>query len=158
MWVFEVLEANVFGAGLGPLNVVLYFGSAVTAYLLPGLAALLAGWRAGQMKAGLDAGLLAGMLGGLLLFLVTLLPLFPLLVGTSQPDAQTLQEFHRSGLPDLQTFLLSDWLAALIAHLWIGMITGFLLGLVGGAMGKALATPGAASAPTFKVENPTTRG
>jgi hypothetical protein len=151
MWIFEVLEANVFGAGLGSLNVVLYVGSAVTAYLLPGVAVLLAGWRAGQMKAGLHAGLLAGMLGGLLLFLVTLFPLFPLLVGTNQPDAQTLQEFHRSGLPDLQTFLLGDWLAALIAHLWIGLITGFLLGLVGGALGKALAAPGAAAeAPTFK--------
>ena len=146
VWIVEVLVANVISAQLGPFNLICYYGSTWIAFLLPALPALLAAQKTGQLGTGLRAGLLAGMCGSLTLFLAALLPLFPLRGGTSQPDAQTIQEFRRSGLPDLQTFLLSDWLAAMIAHLWIGLISGLLLGLVGGALGKALALPGGAPA------------
>jgi hypothetical protein len=152
VWVVEVLVANVIGPQLGPFNLICYYGSALTAYLLPGLAALLAARQTGQISAGLRAGLLAGMCGSLILFLAAAFPLFSLLGGNSQPDAQTIREFHWSGLPDLQTFLVGDWLAAMIAHLWIGLVTGFFLGGVGGALGKALALPtsGAAEEPVLK--------
>jgi hypothetical protein len=152
VWIFEVLVANVIGPELGPLQLVCYYGSTWIALLLPGLAAGLSARQSGQIRTGLHAGLLTGMCGGLILFLVVSLLLSPLLAGSSQPDAQTMYEFHRSGLPDLQTFLLGDWLAAMIAHLWIGVITGFLLGMIGGAVGKALAQPvsAAAGAPVRK--------
>ncbi len=79
MWIFEVLVANVWGPQGGGLQGILYFGATFTAYLLPGLAGLLAGRRAGQIGSGLQAGLLTGMLGGLILFVAVLGPLAGLL-------------------------------------------------------------------------------
>lgn len=138
-WIFEILVANVWGPGLGSLNVVFYFGSTLIGAFLPGLAGLLAGWRTRLVASGLQAGLLTGMCGGLILFLTVTAPLSMLLVDAGQRDPQSINEFQRSGLPDIQTFLVGDYLAAMIAHLWIGLITGLFLGTIGGALGKALA-------------------
>lgn len=138
-WIFEILVANVWGPGLGSLNVVFYFGSTFMGAFLPGLAGLLAGWRTRRVASGLQAGLLTGMCGGLILFLTVTAPLSMLLVDAGQHDPQSINEFQRSGLPDIQTFLIGDYLAAMIAHLWIGLVTGLFLGALGGALGKALA-------------------
>jgi hypothetical protein len=141
VWILEVLVANVIGPQLGPFTVPAYFATTWIGYLLPGLAAVLSARLTGKVGAGLQAGVLAGMLSSLLLFLAVAFPLYPLLAGSNQPDAQTIHEFHRSGLPSLHVFLVSDWLAAMIAHLWIGLVTGMFFGGVGSAIGKALAAP-----------------
>jgi len=137
VWIFEVLVANVAGLQLGQLSTVLYFGSVFAGYLLPAVAGLQTARRTGRAAAGLRAGLLSGMLGGLILFLAA--SAAPAILAGIQPDAQTLREYQQSGLPDLDTFLAGDFLAGMIAHLWIGIITGLLLGLVGALVGKALA-------------------
>ncbi len=139
-WIIELLVANVIGPQLGAFNLILYFGSAITGYLLPGLAGLLAARRAGQFGAGLRAGLLCGMVGGIMIFLASIV-FSALLFSAGQADPQTLREFQRSGLSDFKTYIVGDYLAGMIAHLWIGLISGLGLGAIGGAIGRALARP-----------------
>ena len=139
-WVIELLVANVGSLGWGWLHLVLYFGSAVTGYVLPGLAGGLSAWRSGRTASGIEAGLLCGMIGAVAIFLASLF-LSALLFQAGQHDQGTLREFAHSGLPDLKTYLVGDYLAAMIAHLWIGLITGFFLGLCGGVVGKVFAHP-----------------
>jgi hypothetical protein len=80
------------------------------------------------------------MVGGLVIFLTYLLA-SNALYQAGLNDPQTIQEFHRSSLPDIRNYMVGDWLAAMIGHLWIGIITGLALGLSGGALGKAFARP-----------------
>ena len=141
---------NGLGPQSGPLHAVPYYSLTLIACGLPGVAGLLAGRRAGQFRAGLQAGLLTGMSGSLLLLLAAIVAPSILSGITGQADTQTLREFQRSGLPDLQTFLVSDFLAAMIAHLWIGLLTGLGLGAIGSALGAALAVPDPAPAPPGK--------
>jgi hypothetical protein len=141
VWILELLTANLLGPHLGSLNLVLYYGFVFLAYLLPGLAGLRASWRAGRLGSGLEAGLLCGMFGGLMIFLAAII-IPPLFLGTGPSDPQTIREFQHSGLPDITTFLVGDFLAGLIAHLWLGLLTGLGLGMVGGVLGKVLATSG----------------
>lgn len=139
-WVIELLAANVINPGLNPdpLYFVLYYGSTLAGFLLPGLAAFLAAVRSRQIVPGIQAGVLCGMMGALAIFLCTFL-FSALFVQAGQYDPQTIREFERSGLPDLKTYLVGDYLAGMIAHLWIGLITGFFLGLPASLMGKTLA-------------------
>ena len=138
VWVIELLVANVVSLGWGWLHLVLYFGSTLTGYVLPGLAGLLAASRSRHMVSGLQAGLLTGMMGALAIFLTSLF-LSAFLLQAGQHDPQTMREFAHSGLPDLTTYLVGDYLAGMIVHLWIGLITGLFLGILGGMVGKALA-------------------
>jgi hypothetical protein len=139
-WVIELLVANVLVLQWEWLHLVLYDGSALTGYFLPGLASLLAAWRSRRIVAGLQAGLLCGIFGGLAIFLASLV-LSPLFLHAGLHDPQTIREFERSGLPDITTYVVGDYLAGMIAHLWIGLVTGFFLGVLGGAVGKALTLP-----------------
>ena len=137
-WVAELLIANVMRPGWGPLYLALYDGSTFTGFLVPGLASFLVAVRSRHLLSGLQAGLLTGMMGALAIFLASFL-FSALLLQAGQSDPQTLREFAHSGLPDLKTYIVSDYLAGMIAHLWIGLVTGFFLGLLGGLGGKALA-------------------
>jgi|SRR5579859_2333546 len=143
-WIVEVLVANVIRPAAEPpflwLYMTLYFGSSLVALLLPGLAGLLAARRAGSLRAGLRAGLLCAMCGGLIIFLGTL-ALSAVLIPAGYRDPQTVQEFQRSGLPDLTTYIVSDYLAGMTMHLWIGLVSGLLFGLLGGLLGQRLARP-----------------
>lgn len=137
VWIIELLVANLLGPQFGRLYFVLYYGSALTGYLLPGLASLLTAWHTGHIKSGLQAGLLTGMCGGLMIWLVAI-ALDPLFLGVGQHDPQIIRAFEHSGLPDITTYLVGHTLAGLIVHLWLGLLTGFFLGVIGGALGKAL--------------------
>jgi len=137
-WSVELVVANLTGPQLGWLNLVLYYGSALTGYLLPGLAGFLAAQCARRLGVGLRAGLLCGMFGGIMIFLASM-ALSALLLAAGQHDPLTIHEFQRSGLPDLETYIVGDYLAGMIAHLWIGLLTGLVFGAVGGVLGKAAA-------------------
>lgn len=138
VWILEVLVANVWGPGLSDLNITIYYGSTLVALFLPGGVGVLVGWRTGWVRAGLKAGLVTGMLGGLILFLAVIVPLSVLLLEAGQHDPQSISEFHKSGLPDLPTFIVGDYLAAMTVHLWIGLVSGLILGALGGLVGKEL--------------------
>ena len=144
-WIVELLVANVIRPSANPpflwLYSALYFGSSLVALLLPGLAGLLAARRASSLTAGLRAGLLCGMCGGLIIFLGAL-ALSAVLIPAGYRDPQTVQEFQRSGLPDLTTYIVGDYLAGMIMHLWIGLVSGLLFGLIGGLLGQRLSRPG----------------
>jgi hypothetical protein len=140
VWTLELIVANLLGPQPGVLHLLLYYGSTYVAVMLPGLAGILAARRAGRLGAGIEAGLLCGMCGAIGIFLAAI-TLAPLLLAAGPHDPQTLREFQRSGLPDLTIFMVGEYLAAMIAHLWIGLLTGLTLGMLGGAIGKALATP-----------------
>jgi hypothetical protein len=139
VWVFELCIANLtlFDTAHDRLAQVLYFGTTAAGFLLPALAALLAARQTRQLHVGLMAGLRCGTLSGLLVFLAYS-ALATLLLQAGQHDAQTLREFQHSGLTDLPTFLVGDYLAAMIAHLWIGLITGLVGGAVGGVLGQIM--------------------
>jgi hypothetical protein len=71
----------------------------------------------------------------------------PLFLSVGLHDPQFICAFERSGLPDLTTYLVGDTLAGLIVHLWLGLLTGFFLGLGGGALGKAFPHERASTLP-----------
>lgn len=141
-WVLElgIANLNLLDPAHDRLVQVLYFGTTATGMLLPALAALLTARQTRQVRAGIVAGLRCGTLGGLLIFLAYT-AMATLLLRAGQHDPQTLREFQRSGLSDLPTFMVGDYLAAMIAHLWIGLITGVVGGAVGGLFGQIMPRP-----------------
>ncbi|MBV9614662.1 MAG: hypothetical protein JO031_04295 [Ktedonobacteraceae bacterium] len=140
VWIIELLVANVGNPQVEQFSHILYYGTALAGYLLPGLVGLLTAWRTRRITLGLQAGLLCGMFGGLMIFLASFV-LSALFLQAGQSDPQTIHEFQRSGLPDITTYMVGDYLGGMIAHLWIGLITGSFLGALGGAIGKAILLP-----------------
>ncbi|MBA2391989.1 MAG: hypothetical protein H0V70_04510 [Ktedonobacteraceae bacterium] len=137
-WIIELLVANVMSPGGAFLYPVLYYGTAFTGFLIPALSSFLAARRSRSLLSGLQAGLLTAMMGALAIFLASFL-FSALLLRAGLSDPQTLREFAHSGLSDLKTYIVSDYLAGMITHLWIGLVTGFFLGLLGDLGGKVLA-------------------
>jgi hypothetical protein len=140
-WMIELGVANLgwMVPQLGWLFGLLYVGSASLGFLLPGVAGLWAAWQARQLRAGIKAGLLCGMLAGLVMFL-TYSALSVLLLQVGQQDPQTVREFQHSGLTDLPTYIVGDYLAAMVAHLWIGLLTGVGFGVLGSGLGIGFVT------------------
>lgn len=140
LWWIELLEANVWRLP-GPWLALLYFGPTIAACLVPGIAAGLTTRRTGRLRSGLAAGIWTGMIGGLLTFLggTAILWAFD---ASFLHDPQNMQEFLRSsarGLaPDLQTYIVGDLLAGLIAHLTaIGILISAIVGAIGATIGQA---------------------
>jgi len=140
-WSLELILANLDLVGSRITFLVLYYGSTQVAFLLPGLAGIMAACRAKRISRGIEAGLLCGMFGALTIFL-TYIALSSLLLQAGQHDPGTIREFQQSGLVDMPTFIVGDYLAAMVAHLWIGLGTGLALGAVGAVIGaEARKTP-----------------
>jgi len=140
LWWIELLEANVWRL-TGPWLTVLYFGPTLAAVLVPGIAAALTTRQTGRIRSGLAVGLWSGMIGGLLTFLGGTAILWVFNASFLQ-DPQNMQEFlrsHAQGLaPDLQTYIVGDLLAGLIAHLaLIGIAIGAVVGAIGALVGQA---------------------
>ncbi len=139
-WMIELSVANLgwMVPQLGWLFGLLYAGSASLGFLLPGMAGLWAAWQARQLRVGIEAGALCGMLAGLVMFL-SYSALSVLLLQVGQHDPQIVREFQRSGITNLPTYIVVDYLAAMIAHLWIGLLTGVGFGMLGSGLGIGFA-------------------
>lgn len=141
LWWIEILEGNVWRLPGWWLSL-LYFGAAIAAYLLPGVAAALVAWRTSDFRSGLLAGVWTGMLGSLLTFIGAMVILW--LCHTSfLQDPQNLREFLRSrargGTPVLDTYIVGDLFAGLIVHLaFIGIVLSAIAGVIGAAIGQTL--------------------
>jgi hypothetical protein len=135
LWVVELWAGN--DAGPGILIVLVYRGSILAVLGATVLGGVLGGLRRGNLWDGVSVGLLSGMLSGMLVCAIAVSGgAFSATVGTSDPQA--LADFQRSQASDLTTFLVSDWLAAGINHLWIGLALGSVGGLIGSALGVAM--------------------
>jgi hypothetical protein len=139
LWWIEILEANVWRLS-GLWLALLYFGPAIAACTVPGIAAAVTVRQTGRFRSGLAAGMWSGMIGGLLTFLGGTAILWAFNASFLH-DPQNLQEFLRSyarGLaPDLQTYIVGDLLAGLIAHLTlIGIVISAIAGIIGATVGQ----------------------
>jgi hypothetical protein len=139
-WMIELSVANLgwMVPQLGWLFSLLYAGSTSLGFLLPAVAGVRAAWQARQLRSGIEAGALCGMFAGLVMFL-TYSALSVLLLQVGQHDPQIVREFHRSRLTDLPTYIVGDYLAAMVAHLWIGVLTGVGVGALGSSVGIGFA-------------------
>lgn len=138
-WIVELSVANLgwMFPQHGWLIEQCYFGSVLLGFLLPSMAGLLAARQTRHIRTAIVAGLLCGMLASIVMFLAYS-ALSVLLLQVGQHDPQILQEFRRSGVTDLQTYIVGDYLAAMIAHLWIGVRSGLGCGALGSGLGIAL--------------------
>jgi hypothetical protein len=137
-WAMELLVANYPIFRSERLTFLFYESTALAGFLLPALPSLLAARQTKRIGLGFRAGLLCGFIGGLMIFLAGFV-FSAFFHNAGYNDPQTIAEFQRSGVPDLMTYKVGDYLAGLIGHLWIGMITGSVLGVLGGTLGKLMA-------------------
>jgi hypothetical protein len=135
-WVLEIAAGNL---AVGQAwQLLAYFGGTLIALALT-LAAGVAGAVATRsFSGGLMAGLWCGIVSSLIASLA-LLSLPHLLLGTLQQDAQTTEEFRRSGAPDPVTYIIGDFSAAATNHLLIGLLLGLIVGALGAAIGVGVA-------------------
>jgi hypothetical protein len=140
LWFIEVASGNFATAPSG-LVLILYSGSSLLAFTLPILGGFIAARQTGHIKTGTLVGLWGGLINGsctcLILSIISILPPSSVL-----HDPQTLREFARSGISDIHIFILGDYLAAGINHLWfVGPALGTLAGTFGGLIGAQFAQP-----------------
>ncbi len=135
LWIIELLAGNL-GDGHGWVLIPYYVGE-FGAYGLTVAAGLLGARRTCRVSTGALIGLWSGVVSGLVMALALLLVAYGL-SGHLQHDPQTIQEFQRSGAPDLTTYIVGDFLAAMIGHLLlVGLLLGTALGALGGLIGVA---------------------
>ncbi len=92
----------------------------------PACVAVLASRSSRDAKAGTHAALWSGIVGGLLVFIVWIAATY---VQNGRPyDAGLVQDFHRSGAPDLATFAVSDDLGSGIVLLVLVPTVALALG------------------------------
>jgi hypothetical protein len=110
-------------------------------FLVIAAAGATAAWRGRRLRTGLVAGVWTAM-GASLIWYVVLLAVFYAFRGTPQ-QSQVLhaegnfEDFRRSGLADMDVFVMGDMLGAGFYHLLLSPIFGVILGGVGGLAGLA---------------------
>jgi hypothetical protein len=121
--------------------VLTYRGATLVAGVgLPLLAGAVGAMRTGRIQTGAAVGFWSGLISGLITFLTLMLMTY-LFMAAFQADPQNVHDFHQSGERTLATLIVGDSLFASCAHLVvIGMLWGTVLGVVGAAVGLALAT------------------
>ncbi len=108
-------------------------------------AASLAAARTRSAGTGVQTGLWAGLVGALVLFTAGVPATLYVAHGTVT-DPATLAHFHRSGLPDVASYVISDNLGGLVIMLLLLPVWTLLLGVLGGAAGSAVGSRYFASA------------
>jgi hypothetical protein len=112
------------------------FGTVFVLFLMAGASAP---WRARRFAPGAVAGLSTAMLSAVIWY-SALLAVFYLFRGSERQAAVLRAEgdfddFRRSGMSNLQAFLMGDFLGAGFFHLLLTPVVGVLLGSLGGAAG-----------------------
>jgi hypothetical protein len=118
----ELWAGNIAAPGLATL--ILYRASTLGVLVAALAGGLLGGLRRGSLADGVSVGAVSGMLSGMVVCVVAVSG-GALSVGVGALDPPTDAGF-------------ADALAAGVNHLWIGLGTGSLCGLAGGAAGVAL--------------------
>jgi hypothetical protein len=113
---------------------VVEFGTVFVLFFMAGASAP---WRARRLAPGALSGLWAAMLSAVIWY-VAVLSVFYLFRGGERQAAVLRAEgdfddFRRSGLSNLQVFLMGDFLGAGFFHLLLSPLIGLLLGSLGGA-------------------------
>lgn len=139
LWIVELWVGNL-GYGGPDWFKLIYFGSFFSVLALTVVAGLLATLRTGRVETGIMVGLWSGLVSGLITFLAILFIITNYMV-VLQQDPENVQQFIRSKLPDIQTFIVGDFMEAAINHLWLGPVVGAGLGAFGGWIGKQLHQP-----------------
>jgi hypothetical protein len=105
------------------------------ALLGPAVVALLAGRSARNPKAATQAALWSGIVGGLAVFAVWLSTTY---LNDGRPyDPGLIQDFHRSGAPDLATYAVGEGIVNGIVLLLMVPIVALALGSLAGRFGAA---------------------
>lgn len=120
------------------------FGSVFALFFLAGI---LAAGRDGRIRVGVGAALAAALVSGLVWFNLLLLLHFAF-QGTARQEHfylinETLADFQRSGMSDLEAFVLQDFFGAGFFHSLLALIAGALFGALGGVVGKMVKRHGA---------------
>ncbi len=118
------------------LNSILNYALTAELLLGPALAGFIGAWRSRRTSSGLGAALvsfsLSAALGFGTLWLVTLL-----FQDTLRHNTGMLQDFRRSGMQDLDAFIIEDALGATFFGGLLGLLACIVCGLMGGVLGKA---------------------
>jgi hypothetical protein len=139
LWIAELWAGNLAYSGPGWFKLI-YFGSFFSVLALTVVVGLLGTLRTGRIETGIMVGLWSGLISGLITFLAILF-IITNYMGVLQQDPENIQQFVRSKLPDIQTFIVGDFMEAAINHLWLGPVVGAGLGAFGGWIGKQLRQP-----------------
>ncbi len=125
LWLVEVLAGNLSFAIATSWVRLAYYGAMLAVLVLTLAAGAYAALRTGRIAAGTLVGFWSGLISGLITFIILLCVTY-LCMGMLQHDPQNIQEFQRSGAPDLATSIVAESLAGGINHLWLGPLVGEL--------------------------------
>ncbi len=111
-----------------------------TVFALFFAAAVVAGYRTGQIRGGVLAALWSALVASLV-WLAALLLMYYAFHGTARQTAVlssegTFDDFARSGMQELDAFVMQDLLGAAFFHLLLAPIIALILGAAGGAAGR----------------------
>ncbi len=119
------------------LNSLLNNGILLVVVIFCGIAGYAAAHKTGQMKTGTYAGLFTGMLGIVIsmsaLFVITFV-----FMDIIRQNAFMLYDFHRSGLKNIDQFIVEDAMGAAFVGTLFSLLAGGIVGTLGGYLGRAV--------------------
>lgn len=106
------------------------------------LAGLKGGHETGRVWHGVLTAIWSTMIGSLI-WAGSLLSTYYAFMGTARQEQvltadQVFEDFKRSGMTDLRTFIMQDYLGGVFFHLLLGLIVAGILGTMGALMSKLL--------------------
>lgn len=119
------------------LNSLLNNGLPFAVLLFTGIGGYVAARKTGQIKPGIYTGLFVGLssivIGMIALFIITFS-----FMDIIRQNAFILYDFHRSGLKNIDQFIIEDALGATFVGIFFSLLAGGIFGIVGGYIGKTL--------------------
>ena len=136
LWAIEILTGNM-GWHLNQTSILLFYSAPVA--LVP-ILNIYIGFTSyteqPNLSYAIKNGIAAGMLSGLVAFIFLMFVVLQMHI--QQADPQNIAEFARSGAENFSAYLVQNYTFAGTNHLWIGLIGGYVFGLIGGLMRKAI--------------------